>query len=130
MYPWGDSKNNGNFANFADANTSFKVSDSSINDGFQDTAPVGSFPNGSSPYGVEDMAGNVWEWVADRYDANYYWNSPSSNPSGPVKGVNRVLRGGSFGDTSQTLETTYRFWRSPDLHDDFIGFRCAKSAND
>ena len=61
-----------------------------------DTSPVGSYAAGASPYGVMDMAGNVWEWVNDWYDENYYSHSPASNPPGPATGDTRVLRGGSW----------------------------------
>jgi iron(II)-dependent oxidoreductase len=65
-------------------------------DGFYYTAPVGSFPQGVSPYGVMDMAGNVWEWCADYYDDDYYAQSPARNPTGPTSGSERALRGGSW----------------------------------
>ena len=56
--------------------------------------PVGSSPAGASPYGVEDMAGNCWEWVADWYEHEYYRRAPASNPLGPETGTHKVLRGG------------------------------------
>ncbi len=58
-----------------------------------DTSPVGSYAAGASPYGVMDMAGNVWEWVNDWYDENYYSHSPASNPPGPATGDTRVAAG-------------------------------------
>jgi len=129
-YPWGNQKVAGNLANFSDANSVFEEADLSVNDGFNDTAPVGSFPQGQSYYGAMDMAGNVWEWVADKYGQDYYSLSPSSNPPGPGKGAYRVLRGGSWGDPAITLRVTYRFYRSPDLKDGFIGFRCVMPATE
>jgi len=65
-------------------------------DGYQDTAPVGSFPEGASPYGALDMAGNVKEWCNDWYDENYYASSPRSNPQGPATGKYHVLRSSAF----------------------------------
>jgi sulfatase modifying factor 1 len=65
-------------------------------DGYDFTAPVGSFPQGRSPYGCYDMAGNVWEWCMDWYLASYYEKSPAVDPVGPTSGMGRVIRGGSF----------------------------------
>ncbi|MFM7583415.1 MAG: formylglycine-generating enzyme family protein, partial [Caldilinea sp.] len=94
-YPWGD-EFDGNRLNFCDVNCEFRWKDEAYNDGYADTAPVGSYPNGASPYGVMDMGGNVWEWVNDWYDGSYYSVSPGSNPQGPATGKYRVLRGGSW----------------------------------
>ena len=60
------------------------------------TQPVGSYPTGASPYGCMDMAGNVWEWCADFYKADYYNESPSRNPAGPASGSAHAMRGGSW----------------------------------
>lgn len=129
-YPWGDQYVTGNLANFSDANSVFEGADPSVDDGYKDTAPVGSYPKGQSYYGALDMAGNVWEWVADKYGQDYYSISPSSNPIGPEKGAYRVLRGSSAGDPANTLRVTYRFFRSADLQTDFIGFRCVMPATE
>ncbi len=60
-YPWGNQDRRGDCANFADASTTFAWRDPLIHDGFAETSPVGSFPKGASFFGIEDMAGNVWE---------------------------------------------------------------------
>jgi len=88
--------------------------------------PVGSYLGCASPYGVQDMAGNVWEWCQDVYDKDYYAKSPAKNPTGPDKGEFRVLRGGAWGSTSVTTRSACRLRESPDttFHDDG-GFRCA-----
>lgn len=90
------------------------------------TAPVGSYPAGASPYGAHDMAGNVWEWVADWYDANYYQRAPGSNPKGPDSGQYRVLRGGSWLHVPWLLRSATRFWYVPTGRSYIIGFRCAQ----
>jgi formylglycine-generating enzyme required for sulfatase activity len=86
---------------------------------------VGSLPLGASPFGVFDLAGNVGEWVNDRYAADYYLESPSLNPAGPINGYYRVIRGGYWGSAYIPLQTTHRDWAGTDEHDESIGFRCA-----
>jgi eukaryotic-like serine/threonine-protein kinase len=117
-YPWGNYSPATMLANFSD----------SIND----TAETGRFPGGVSPYGLLDMAGNVWEWVADRYDEEYYASSPYQNPRGPSTGNGRVqngrvLRGGSWGYDQRFLRVANRGRVDSDLTSNhFIGFRCVR----
>jgi len=95
-------------------------------DGFERTSPVGSFPEGASPYGALDLAGNVWEWVADWYDSEYYADHPLENPKGPLLGDERVRRGGSW--SSYIYHTSYRSQLEPVKTQYDLGFRCAKDA--
>lgn len=97
------------------------------NENVGDTTEVGSYENGKSPYGMYDMAGNVWEWVIDRYDPDYYARSPSSNPPGSTAGELRVLRGSSFNFLGDfVLRVSIRRGLAPDSFNYAIGFRCAK----
>jgi formylglycine-generating enzyme required for sulfatase activity len=93
------------------------------------TVPVGSRPAGASPYGVLDMAGNVWEWVADWYEASYYSRSPARNPQGVNSGVDKVFRGGSWGYPPAFTRTAERASNSPTYAGFNVGFRCADSAH-
>jgi len=114
VYPWGD--------RFDSARCNSKES------GIGDTTPVGKYsPQGDSFYGVADMAGNVWEWVNDWYDEEYYNNSPKENPQGPASGSSRVLRGGSWVNFDYFVRASDRSWSAPDDWDGSIGFRCARS---
>jgi formylglycine-generating enzyme required for sulfatase activity len=88
---------------------------------------VGSFP-GNSPYGARDLAGNVWEWVADRYDAHYYRHSPTANPRGPARGEARVVRGGACCSMFGLPRSANRLAFPPDYRDADLGFRCARDA--
>lgn len=100
------------------------------------TMPVDSYPEGVSGFGVYNMAGNVFEWVEDWYDLNYYKTSVALNPRGADKGYNfanqgpvRVLRGGSWLAPETSLHTSHRFWNQPDNNSYGVGlgFRCARS---
>ena len=93
------------------------------------TTDVGSFAAGASPYGVLDMAGNAWEWVADWFDPTYYANSPAKNPKGPEAGDFRVLRGGAW-DTPRVVNFTWlrQTFMPPSGARSVTGFRCAKDA--
>jgi formylglycine-generating enzyme required for sulfatase activity len=126
-YPWGDQNPSGNLANFADANLNVSWADKSANDGYQFTSPVGFYPKGASPYGALDMAGNVWQWVNDWYDAHYYASSPASNPQGPSSGTLRVLRGGSWFEFSYSFRSALRLKLVPSFASYFLGFRCART---
>ena len=88
------------------------------------TTPVDEFPDGRSPYGVWDMAGNAHEWCADYFDEHYYRNSPNKNPQGPVTGEDRVLRSCFFGDVRSAAQTTRRVCAGEGEIDERIGFRC------
>lgn len=98
-----------------------------FNDNVRGTVPVGQYPAGASPYGLLDMAGNVWEWCADYYDAEYYIKSPSEAPTGPARGLARVLRGGSWTNDARRVRAAARSSRSPVFRGENVGFRPARS---
>jgi serine/threonine-protein kinase len=124
FYPWGDLFDGG-LVSFCDVNCQLPQSNATFDDGFAEEAPVASFEDGRSPVGAYDMAGNVWEWVADWYDAQYYSNSETGNPAGPDEGQVKVVRGGSWFDTGNLTAAAIRFPSPPTNTDRSIGFRCA-----
>ncbi len=94
-------------------------------DGFELTAPVGSFPKNVSPYGAVDMAGNAWEWTQDWASDDYYKKSPRKNPKGPDSGVRRVMRGGSWNyDVPFFVSAHNRSPGRPWIRKKYVGFRC------
>jgi len=109
-YPWGDSAPDCDKANFAGC--------------IGDTDRVGRRPAGQSPYGVFDMAGNVWEWTADWYEAGYYTRSPDQEPTGPDAGYMKVMRGGCWVSGTSSLRATCRKAELPSSWAPNVGFRC------
>lgn len=96
-----------------------------------DTSQVNSHLQGASPYGVLDMAGNLWEWVMDWYAADAYSHTSVENPNGPEQGAFRTLRGGAWGSGAEYLRTTSRSsGKAEHWFDGQIGFRCALSVAD
>ena len=122
IYPWGTTELNSNTANFAKSLDLEKVYEQKLKE-------VGRYEHGKSPYGAYDMAGNVWEWVADWYDKEYYRISPRKNPQGPSSGEKKVLRGGSWAEEAPTyLRSALRLMDTPTEGIAHLGFRCAQDA--
>ena len=111
LYPWGDTYNP-NFANHKASRQGQPVA-------------VGSYPQGASPYGVYNMAGNVWEWCADWYEKRYYDISPTKNPVGPADGRDRVIRGGGW--NVEQIDMAHRRGIRPDKTYRSLGFRCVRT---
>ena len=120
VYPWGDAEDTCDLANI--------YSNAAVDYCVGDTARVGSYPEGASPYGALDMAGNVWEWVADGYDETYYATSPDSDPTGPADASTRGVRGGGYGYSANLARVAYRRSYAPDSRSHIVGFRCAANA--
>jgi formylglycine-generating enzyme required for sulfatase activity len=112
-YPWGNSEPKRDILNF--------------NNQIGDTTEVGKYPKGTSPYGALDMAGNLWEWVADWYGDGYSARDVS-NPLGPTSGQFRILRGGAWNKDEKNVHTSTRLPVYASDASNTIGFRCAMSA--
>jgi len=113
MFPWGNNVPDCNRASYSNC--------------VERPAIVGSYLAGASPYGALDMAGNVWEWVADWYDEGYYARSPARNPQSPASGDSRVLRGGAFDGAAGLVRCAYRYGYAPDYRYLNRGFRLVAS---
>jgi formylglycine-generating enzyme required for sulfatase activity len=96
--------------------------------GDETVSPIGNRDSGASPYGVHDLAGNLYEWVTDWYDDAFYTQPAASNPRGPVAGTTKVQRGGSYINSPYRLRSAFRTKGDPTEHDPHVGFRCAQDA--
>lgn len=114
VYPWGNNVPSNDLLNY--------------NGVVGDTTEVGKYPKGASPYGVLDMAGNVWQWVADWYSDTYYASSPAYNPLGPDSGQDRMLRGGAWYNSGYNIRSAHRYWFHPSYTYYGVGFRCSRTA--
>lgn len=110
-YPWGGTPPDSSLANY--------------NKDHMMTRLVGSYPKGASPYGILDMAGNVWEWVQDWYDSGFYRDSPHESPQGPKSGSERVVRGGSWANGADLVRSANRSSEKPGSALNILGFRLA-----
>ena len=117
LYPWGNDPPDRLRANYGKE----KWND------HQALVQVGTLHDGQSPYGIYDMAGNVWEWTSDWYDKNAYKNSPARNPKGAASGEFKVLRGGAWVNSPRYLRSAYRSRLKLSGRSTAFGFRCAKT---
>lgn len=123
LYPWGNVFS-ADRANICDITCQTAWANDQLDDGYATTAPVGSYPNGISPYGLYDMSGNAFEWTTDWYEPDYYTQSPSVNPTGPSSGDRYVVRGGSWRRNGRGVRLSYRFSYKASFGYDDVGFRC------
>ena len=119
---WAGTSSESNLASYANY---YETGDKD-KDGYENTAPVGSFS--ANALGLHDMSGNVWEWCWDWYDSNYYGQSTKQNPIGPDTGFYRVLRGGSCNGVPSNLRCTNRYGRYPGRRSNNFGFRLSRAA--
>jgi len=127
MFPWEGDKITGDRANVCDVNCPADWALTDHDDGYATSSPAGNYPNGASPYGVLDMAGNVTDWVYDWYAEDYYSSSPYENPMGPETGEMRVHRGASWYSGYTNQRSTARNMNLPTHKHDHGGFRCVFS---
>ena len=114
VYPWGNDPPTAAHAVFG------------LTEGAETVSPIGNRNLGSSPYGVHDLAGNLYEWVTDWYDDAFYTPHSPSNPRGPSAGTAKVQRGGSYINSPYRLRSAFRTKGDPTEHDPHVGFRCAQ----
>ncbi|HCK11138.1 MAG: hypothetical protein CME21_05650 [Gemmatimonadetes bacterium] len=105
----------------------FRKDNTNSSNDYGGTTPIDQFPGGVSPYGVNDMCGNVMEWCEDWYYDEYYKTAPRDNPEGPPGGQYRTVRGGFYAGNKADVRCSARHWAPEANMQDHIGFRCAKS---
>ena len=129
IYPWGNEYDctMGNFHDWTDEDVSGSFPGERGCDGIDFTSPVDAYPEGVSWVGVLDLAGNVWDWVAD-WGVSPYPSDLQVNPTGPESGTNKIVRGGSWDSYHGDVRTTVREAYDPTVHSPYIGFRCAYPA--
>src|SRR5215470_9599702 len=115
LYPWGDEAPTPAHAVFGQK------------EGSESLPPFSNRDKGKSPYGAQDMAGSLYEWVADWYDDEYYEKSPSQNPRGPSEGGQKVQRSGSYSNNPYRLRSSFRTKDNPTEAHPNVGFRCAQN---
>jgi formylglycine-generating enzyme len=125
LYPWGDQPPRDG-TRYRAAYGSDVCCRADAGDGYLFTAPVGSFPLGRSPFGIEDLAGNVWEWVEDWFNATFYGHSGSKDPLNHTPTGLKVIRGGGWGNNPAGLRSTLRHANPPDIGLSMVGIRCAR----
>ncbi len=125
IFPWRD-EFDGARVNFCDQNCTFYWADETHDDGYANTAPVGSYEDGICWVGAYDMSGNEWEWVSTIY-RDYPYVADDGRNSNNDTSSDRMLRGGSWGLNDFFLRAAFRHWNPPDLRYFTIGFRCARS---
>lgn len=116
IYPWGNDAPTPAHAVFG------------LKEGTDTVSPIGNREAGKSPYGVRDMAGNLYEWTLDWYSDHSYTDLTAINPRGPLEGTAKVQRGGSYTNSPYRLRSTFRTKGDPLEHEHNVGFRCAKDA--
>lgn len=114
IYPWGDDPPTSAHAVFG------------LKEGSDTVSRIGNREKGKSPYGVHDMAGNLYEWTMDWYDEGFYNEIPAINPHGPPEGTAKAQRGGSYTNSPYRLRSTFRTKGDPAEHEHNVGFRCAQ----
>ena len=123
IYPWGSGGPDGDGIWWAN----YHPKSGRGSDGHRASAPVGSYPDGVSPFGLIDMAGNVEEWVQDWYKGTHEKQTETvQNPTGPAKGKLKVIKGGSYEADRWHIRVATRFYGKPDGKSRQLGFRCAR----
>jgi iron(II)-dependent oxidoreductase len=131
VFPWGNQYAGLSRANFGRTGLSGPVRDRPERALlYPPLIAVNKYENSASPYGVQQMIGNVAEWVADWHDKDYYATAPDRNPQGPEKGTQRAFRGGGWMDSTTTMRAAMRNGAEPDTRINWLGFRCARDVSE